>query len=651
MVRGANTFALIFVSVGLVVTAKDTHSLMSLRADINFSASASEIQQQLVARVHAALATGGDSDIARHVGHVKDVLRSSYRSLPKNAHGRIDSSWLLHALRRHFANTLGWHISILDGTHTAGESVEGERPAYLDVMQELLRERPGQHGFDLTAMGVIATIMKHLVIGDTLSTLPHAYKARQHATDAILSAKQAKEVLALHLASHIRAYNISSWKPNQVAHFEKMVHTTYPNWRHVMQNLIEEQERLFPVHQELTFAQVARVAEEVSIRFAHWQNDDCDNTRSHLQELESGVRGRVRLGDFYDAALTKGLYQFTETLDYLRESGALDESDKLDPEVITPNYVNGRSNCVARTKYYSVCCMNVCESIFGELEQYLSKPTASTDEIILAVESTGRLHDSGNSLDLSDVLRRRLAEVSAAHGGVVIIHGRLFAQWMHLAFPRECAFPHKSGTVYAKSIEQWEKDTKRRSAASKEEMQNWVELVKRSEGDRRDAAAGSVGMSRRSVDPLWGMWNMEEELVFHGKHDASKLDSEFQRKRAGVAVEIPPGLAANAVPLAALTFLMFLGVVWKASVRDVSTKKPAFCEIAAAADLSMPPSTCESGPQLSRVGNMRPRSQSVTPELADLWERFNCSSEVFDIGEKCEVERIEKDDLTDWYQR
>eukprot|EP00927_Polykrikos_kofoidii_P063205 TRINITY_DN5801_c0_g1_i1.p1 TRINITY_DN5801_c0_g1~~TRINITY_DN5801_c0_g1_i1.p1 ORF type:complete len:631 (-),score=107.27 TRINITY_DN5801_c0_g1_i1:499-2358(-) len=575
MVRGAITLAFVCASVGLVVLGSSTHSLTDLRVEPNFSTSASEVAKLLVARVRTALATGSGSNVARHVGYVKDGLRSTYRALPKNVHGRIDASYFNYALRRHFTSTRGWHITILDGTVTAGESIEGERPAYLDVMQELVKERRGQHGFDLDAVAVIGTIIEHLVIEDTLSTLQLAYEAKQHATETTLSTKQAAEVLALHLASYISGRNISGWKPAQAAKFEKTVHRTYPNWGQVKKRLLDEQIRLFPSRQYMTYAEVEKVAEEVSVRFAQWQNGDCSNTRLYLQELEAGVHGRVRLGDFYDAALNMGKYQFTETIDYLREAGALDESDELDPQVIVPNYVNGHSNCVARTNSYSVCCLDMCERIFADLEQQLGKPVASPDEIVAAVEATGRLQDSADLFDRSSVLRRRLAEVSTALGGVVVIHGRLFAQWLHVAFPRDCAFPHKSNTVYTKTVEQWERETKKRSVASAEELQNWVQLardVRSSASDRRVEAAGSVGASRRSEGALWGMWNMEEELVSVHKRDDSTRVSEAQRKRAG-AWNLSPGLVAHAVPVTALAGLVLLGALWKASLWGVMSKK------------------------------------------------------------------------------
>merc|ERR1740127_399375 len=45
---------------------------------------------------------------------------------------------------------------------------------------------------------------------------------------------------------------------------------------------------------------------------------------------------------------------------------------------------------------------------------------------------------------LSPTLVQLLDEVAGHHGGMIPIHGRLFSQWMHQAYPRECRFPHVS---------------------------------------------------------------------------------------------------------------------------------------------------------------------------------------------------------------
>merc|ERR1719310_2702564 len=49
--------------------------------------------------------------------------------------------------------------------------------------------------------------------------------------------------------------------------------------------------------------------------------------------------------------------------------------------------------------------------------------------------------------NISARARDRLDEVAAHHDGKVPLHGRLFAQWLHYAFPQDCPYPHVAGTV------------------------------------------------------------------------------------------------------------------------------------------------------------------------------------------------------------
>jgi len=56
---------------------------------------------------------------------------------------------------------------------------------------------------------------------------------------------------------------------------------------------------------------------------------------------------------------------------------------------------------------------------------------------------------------LSPTLLGRLDEAAAAHGGTVQLHGRLFGQWMHNAFPRECPFPHVAGATNPQTPDEW----------------------------------------------------------------------------------------------------------------------------------------------------------------------------------------------------
>merc|ERR1719203_373755 len=73
-------------------------------------------------------------------------------------------------------------------------------------------------------------------------------------------------------------------------------------------------------------------------------------------------------------------------------------------------------------------------------------------------------------------LLRRLDEVAAHHGGRVPLHGRLFAQWMHYAYPRECRYPHVSGATDP-SKTRLSADNLNTAAATEEEMRQYINAV------------------------------------------------------------------------------------------------------------------------------------------------------------------------------
>merc|ERR1719195_1631026 len=88
---------------------------------------------------------------------------------------------------------------------------------------------------------------------------------------------------------------------------------------------------------------------------------------------------------------------------------------------------------------------------------------------------------------LPPALLLRLQEVAALTDGKVNLHGRLFAQWMHHAFPRECPYPHEAGTTAPQTADEWMKASGHESEqASEEEMKKIVE-----DACRADEQAGS----------------------------------------------------------------------------------------------------------------------------------------------------------------
>jgi len=83
------------------------------------------------------------------------------------------------------------------------------------------------------------------------------------------------------------------------------------------------------------------------------------------------------------------------------------------------------------------------------------------------------------------------------HSGQVPLHGRLFAQWMHHAYPRECPFPHVSGSVKPMYPMEW-------AQAMGESLLEVTQEVMEEHASRQSLA---------SETPMVLPWTGEEELL------------------------------------------------------------------------------------------------------------------------------------------
>ena len=98
--------------------------------------------------------------------------------------------------------------------------------------------------------------------------------------------------------------------------------------------------------------------------------------------------------------------------------------------------------------------MDECEGLMGQLEKQFVSPDASPADI------ASRVADMSSSSvtaprTLSAPLLQKLDLIAEDHHGTVPLHGRMFAQWMHHAFPRECPFPHVAGSTDPKTAGEW----------------------------------------------------------------------------------------------------------------------------------------------------------------------------------------------------
>merc|ERR1719335_1411705 len=115
----------------------------------------------------------------------------------------------------------------------------------------------------------------------------------------------------------------------------------------------------------------------MSQQYGKVRDTQCRQLKDGLVELDSKMVGRVPLRRFYEKK-TVGYWTLSESPEYLRQLGALDETaPSLGPQLIIPNYITAVSNCDSPSEYYSICCIHECEDLLNTLEAVIESPAAS----------------------------------------------------------------------------------------------------------------------------------------------------------------------------------------------------------------------------------------------------------------------------------
>merc|ERR1719331_3095863 len=255
----------------------------------------------------------------------------------------------------------------------------------------------------------------------------------------------------------------------------------------------EHRDRTNPfVPPKYSFEAVSKITEVMTHGYGKWHNRECREMKSALMDLDSSGTGRIPLAKFYSQP-DGSMYQFNEGVEYLRQTGSLDETGRGGPAVLIPNYLAGPTNCIASSSYYSVCCLNECEGLMTEIEQKVQAPTASPQRLLGLV---GNLSSSTVDAPRSfpPALKDKLYDIASHHEGEVPIHGRFFAQWLHFAFPNECPFPQITENAAVLTPSQW-LDAKVWTA-SEDERQQHIEV------SNTTATEESVFMSQWSDDEV-----------------------------------------------------------------------------------------------------------------------------------------------------
>jgi hypothetical protein len=415
----------------------------------------------------------GPHSLTARVQTLEDKLRPMFFSLPKTSQARISHAAARYALHRIALELHGWSISGLEPNATTFNTtslvgsgiLRGLVPTHIEGIFD---EHVGVDGFGLQDLAILAATIEHLVHDDQKHVMMKVCELFDLPVVGEMEADDMKHLITFYKAVFLVARSTHMDIDTLTADkLEKLLATAergYPGWADTVLFLDDERQSLAFTDRDLTnpfrsrehSLQVAlRVVERAADHFARRVADpECQEIKDDLLDFERGDTGRIRLADFYRAGLDTRFY-FLESKEYLEAVGALDTSDGLvGPKVIVSNYVLAKSNCLAHGHTYSICCINECEGLYGKLEDKVASSDASAVHVaeIIASMSSSTVQAPRN---LSHALLRRLEEIADGNNGKVLLHSRLFAQWMHQAFPRECPYPHLAGTTTSLSPHAW----------------------------------------------------------------------------------------------------------------------------------------------------------------------------------------------------
>jgi len=450
-------------------------------------------------------------------------LQPMFVALPKNEDGNLESTGVRYALHRYFVQKHGWYVKGLAPSGQAWNSsaptsvMKSRVPVYI---HSLFEERMHGQGMGLHDLAVFAATLEDFVHNEALADIVELFSSFSLPTTSPISGVDAERIIKAYVLQILDG-NLTISSGNDLRDTEYTMKQDFPSWSDFMMWVQDVREMLsmersrrsmkLPQH---TLDSVIEEAQELNDRLGAYQDIECRSLKAGLADIDFTNTGRVALSDFYKAGLN-GKLLYVEHAKYLRRVGALDESDPHHPSVIIANFLVGPANCLASTSFHSVCCFNECENLLGHVERAIAAPRASSGQISQLV--SGLRSDTVDApRNLSASLLSRLEEIADHHDGLVPLHGRLFAQWMHHAYPLECPYPHVAGSTTPLTPDEWlDESGEDDIAASIEERLRII---------------NGTAAKPAKVDVL--PWTAVEELVVHhrsayadekGSHTARKL--------------------------------------------------------------------------------------------------------------------------------
>lgn len=393
--------------------------------------------------------------VRERVEPLVELMRPVYQALPRSEDGYLDASTTRYLLHRYFIDRRGWFVPTSGRDQAADETL----PLLLlgaGKISDAFRNRLATRGLGLSEVATLAATLESLTNIETAGRLRAAFRLLGLTPDKDhIGEAEVKKIIDVYLPMYSIGMDYGNVTLGDIREVQADIYNPIPRWDQYQMWTRELRAEVLAKNPQMrySFEGLYQVFLLLQDRYARWADTECLSVKATLKDFAVPGTGRVPLDTFYTVNLPGG-WQSDEPVEELREMGALDETDPSQPSIVVPNYFDTPANCEDPSKFYSVCCISECEALMKHLEHELGSPDAPPQRIIDIVEKLpSAAVDAPRKLP--EHLTQRLHTIAELHGGHAKLHGRLFRQWMHHAYPGECPFPFlATDKVEAPTIDQ-----------------------------------------------------------------------------------------------------------------------------------------------------------------------------------------------------
>lgn len=448
---------------GLCVAASERRS----RTDLDDQTPPSSPNKTMASESRANLfrkAVLTSSTEMNNVLSMKAAMEATYRALPKNQHGLLSRSAASYLVQKYTMQVHQYSITGLGSDPLVADgnaSASNEKDAILqnsapEILGALLESRQGGHGLTLHDVATLP-VMLHMLVRD------HAVEVMHQAFDKLaLLGMLPEDGEGFSVETLVKLVWVWQWLHGHDWKLEwdlLVGNMREPTRIMVMYGVLAVNLARTKFYQErdlrnpfkppmLSMADVVQLASQTTARMGEWSADECRVMKKQLVGLDPDGDGRVPLDVLYDQPMvTNGididdqLLPLSEDEGYLRDTGALDKSIPKHPQLLISNYILGPANCVRSTALHAFCCLNECDAVLSNIERAVNGSSARPD-VLAALLKNLTTPSMDEPQPFSEVLEAKLSDIAGQNHGRVPLHGRLFMQWLHFAFPYECPYPH-----------------------------------------------------------------------------------------------------------------------------------------------------------------------------------------------------------------